>query len=564
MLSDIKHAHDTQAYKYASDILEDKVNTGQAMKQSAQRFMNDLERDDIYLDLAECRKIVNFAEKCKHHKGGKAGSPIILDPHQPFFFQQIFGWKWTETGLRRTRRVFKEIARKEYKTTELALGGLYHARIEEPNSAQVFIGATREEQARICVNDIARIILKSPWLRDDFKLYKWEKYYRAAECFPTGAIIGTISKEAEKQDGLDISMSGIDEWHGHKDTSVRDILRSGMGNRHGLEWIITTAGFNKAGPCYQLTRKNGLDLLAGKVEDDEELVFIYEIDDPEDNWENEDYWIQSNPSLKYSKTKLNDLRSQFKSAKNEGGSTEVNFKTKNLNIWTDSSSVWIQDSVWVANHDPRITQKDLIGEPCFAGLDLAKNRDLNSLSLLFYLELWGRKKHPVLNYNWLPEDNSQYRGIDYTKWINEGFIRTTPGDWADQTFIFRDIAEIHRDYPITLCVFDMAISSWLVPQMNEIGIALLATNLKGYAQNSAMSEMERVIASGDLEHFNNPVLRWSCGNLIPKRNHVGHMRPEKETEINKIDPMVALILSFEARLEYYKEPPMESGIESWA
>ena len=126
-LKPIKHVHDTGAFKYADGILSNgKYKVGKFVKQGCERFMNDLKRDDIYLDLEVARKVVNYPRLLKHWKGAKAGTPIILEPHQEFYFQQMFGWKRTDTELRRFTRSFKEIGRKNGKTTELAITGVYH------------------------------------------------------------------------------------------------------------------------------------------------------------------------------------------------------------------------------------------------------------------------------------------------------------------------------------------------------------------------------------------------------------------------------------------------------
>ena len=94
-LKPIKHVHDSGAYKVAAKVLDGKIKTGKLVILACKRFMQDLKREDIYLDLQTARKAVNYPRKLKHWKGEKANTPIILEDHQEFYFQQMFGWKRT-------------------------------------------------------------------------------------------------------------------------------------------------------------------------------------------------------------------------------------------------------------------------------------------------------------------------------------------------------------------------------------------------------------------------------------------------------------------------------------
>jgi len=106
-----------------------------------------------------------------------------------------------------------------------------------------------------------------------------------------------------------------------------------------------------------------------------------QISNDDDDWQLEKNWIKSNPNLNVS-VKPVFIKNRITQAINEGGSKEVDVKTKNLNIWTDAAKVWIPNLIWKAN-TRGLNPNDLIGQKCYGGLDLAKAIDLNNS-----LELW--------------------------------------------------------------------------------------------------------------------------------------------------------------------------------
>ena len=65
------------------------------------------------------------------------------------------------------------------------------------------------------------------------------------------------------------------------------------------------------------------------------------------------------------------LEEQVLSARTEGGSTEVNVKTKNFNIWTTTHSTWIPDEKWMTQK-LIIPDVELEQSECVGGLDLAQ------------------------------------------------------------------------------------------------------------------------------------------------------------------------------------------------
>ena len=562
MISEIKHPHDTGAYKYADMVTSGEIIAGKLVVKAAERFLKDLTRDDIYLDLERARKIVNFAGMCRHYKGSKAGQAIILEPHQEFYFQQLFGWINKETGLRRFRRSVKLVARKQYKTTELAIQANYHCLVDCPNGPQVYIAATKEDQARICLTDAMKITEKS----EIGKFFKWASNNGRAtrgRVLANNGVLGTIGRDSNTSDGLDVSMSCIDEWHEHKNTSLRDILSSGMGNREEpLESIISTAGFNLLGPCYSVTRKNGIEILDGLIEDDSQLVLFYEMDEPED-WENQDKWIMPNPNLNHSKSAMPFLLSEYKNAKNEGGSTLVNFKTKLLNLWVDSPQTWIESEILRANAHG-VSDEELIGKDCYVGLDLSAGKDLNAASFFFPDVRPG--VHAVKMMYWIPRDKLDYSSKDgqqYIRWNEQGLMRVFDNNVVVYEQIAMDI--LNAPYNIIKAgadpkyLYTGPVQFWNGTKIQEV----LFPVAQGFSLSGATESVATWSGGRELDLMNNPVLLWNFSNVVLHKGVSGHIYPSKGKSLNKIDGVSALVTGCYLYLLDKVQQEHELWVERW-
>ena len=455
----------TEAEIYARDVLSGKIVVGKFMRLACQRFVNDLKRTDIKFDVKLGQRAVNFIErKLRHWEGSWRGQPLLLEPWQKFIVMQIFGWQ--HNGKRRVRSIYIQVARKNGKTSFAAAILLYHLFADKENSPQVLVGANNEDQAKICVNSAGRILQQSPEFKDmlDDETIKVSIYGRNIISIyhkDKDGAVKAMSKNPQTQDGFNPSIGVVDEYHEAKDDALLNVIESGQGARpEPLLFVITTAGFVKTGPCFMKLRKTSIDLLEGKMQDDHHLAFIFEPDEG-DRWDDESTWCKSNPNLGIS-VFPDYLRSRLMKARNEGASKEVDFKTKNLNMWVDAPTVWIQDEKWMENNYG-ITPEDLIGATCYGGLDLSTGIDLNAFSLLFprFKFINGRWVSPVLWWFWIPKAKVKTESFDFTEWVERGFITPTEGVFdniIDHKKIVADINQLPLSYNIQAISFDQRLA----------------------------------------------------------------------------------------------------------
>ena len=529
--------------KYVKDVLSGKRVSCKFVKLAVERYVRDLERDDIYFDEDAANRFLEFSSYCKHLKGDLANKNVELSPYQIFECWNIFGFK-RPNGKRRFTRVYNEVARKNGKSAVGAIISIYLTGYDSEDGAEVYCAATTKEQARV-VHDVAMGMCRklktdsskqaekiglSGGLRTSGTIYFKESL---SKCEP-------LASNSDKLDGLNPHGAIVDEYHAHKDTSLIEVITSGMGSRsQPLTYIITTAGFEKQYPCYSEERKIAVNVLEGTKEDDSYFAIIYTLDD-DDDWKDESVWIKANPNLGITPT-WEFMRREFTEAINKGADKEVKFKTKNLNKWTNAAAVWINDEDWMLCGDEL---PDLKGRECYGGLDLAAKLDMNAYVLVFPPREKGEKTY-VMPFFWLPENTIERKRElgNYLQWERDGLLRKCGIDIIDIDMMVQDILEINKDYNVknfgfdTHRAYDGVIQGLEKEWMSGVSIRQAMVGL-----DSGTKELEALVRSKNLAHGGNDILRWQCGNVeIRFMNDMIHM--EKSHNDRKIDGMVALAMA---------------------
>ena len=336
-------------FQYAQDVLEGRIITGKWIKLAVERFyswIETAEEDGFLLDHKEGMFVINFFPTFLVHTKGplaKAKTPFTLSPYQQFTVYNIFAWKIKASGLRRINFVYEAVARKNGKTTLLAGLGLYAQALDGEEGPEIYVGATKELQAKSLWEQAVAFVNKSMMLR---KL-GFSTTQREVRFSHTNGVFRYLGGDSKTLDGLNPSFSLIDEYHAHKDDGVREVLESAMGARDNpLTYIITTAGFNLKSSC-KLAEDSYKDILQGLNKDDHTLIMIHQMDE-DDDWQQEKNWQKASPNMIYSSTLLDFTRRELVKAKNQP-SKIPNFKTKSLNMWVDGANVWISSEIWRKN-----------------------------------------------------------------------------------------------------------------------------------------------------------------------------------------------------------------------
>lgn len=525
-------------HKYAEDVISGKIIACELIKLACDRYLSLMEdshyefREDVVDDK------IKFYSVLRHFKGKHSGKPFILEPWQQWIVASLYGFFNKEDGSRLTQTAYIEIARKNGKTALAAGMGLDGLINDGEDGAEVYFAANSRDQVKIsawplCSNFAEGLDPKGKLLTVYRDTVKFDS---------TKSFLKVLASDSTKLDGPDPHMFILDEYHAAKNNSVKAVLESGQGNRENpLAIIITTAGFDKLGPCYEL-RDTAVDILHGLKEDDTFFCAIFTLD-KKDDWKDEKVWIKSNPNLGVT-VRPQYLKKEIRKAINTP-SDEVNVKTKNLNIWCDSSEVWIPDS-YIIDASKDVNLNDFKDAECYAGIDLSATSDLTCISYMIPHE---GKFYFKTNY-YLPEAALSEKRFkeQYQEWRHLGLLTTTPGNVTDYDYILNDLMESSKIVYLSSVAYDQWNATQFVINSTDRGLNMtpFAQNLGNF--NKPTKEMERLILSENAVLDNNVITRHCFRNVVMARDHNGNIKPSKKYEEKKIDGVISMLQALGAYL----------------
>lgn len=515
-------------YKYAQNVLEGKVVSGEFIKLSAERFFATMEDERYEFREEKAEEVIEFFSILQHFTGRHAGKPFILQPWQQFVIAAIYGFYIKETEERLVKYVYIEIARKNGKTAFAAGLSLYHLIADGEMDAEVDLAANSKEQAKIafkfCSQFSKGIDPKGKDLVSSRDKVKFEK---------TLSLLQVFAADDSKLDGFNASMYLIDEYHAAKNSRLKDVLQSSQAMRDNpMAVIITTAGFDKLGPCYQY-REMCTEVLSGLKENDALFAAIFSPDEGDD-WKDPQTWQKSNPNLGIT-VKPQYMQTQVQSAVN-APSEEVGIKTKNFNIWCDSETVWIPDH-YILQSSANLEFEQFRDMDCYAGIDLSSTSDLACVSFMFPTP----DKYYFKTLYYLPEAALQEKRFKdlYGEWRRQGLITITPGNVTDYDYILNDIIGVREIVFIQKIAYDSWNSTQFVINAEEKGLPMEPFSQALGNFNRPTKEMERLILSGKAVIDNNVINRHCFRNVSMARDRNGNTKPSKQYEEKKIDGVIA-------------------------
>lgn len=530
----------TLYHQFISDVQQNPANHNHWVKQSVARHVNDLKTGLYYFDTKKADYAIQIVKLLKHTSGSYGGKHFDLQPFQAFILASLFGWVDKNTGFRRYKKAYIEMARKGGKSELAAAIQIIGTFFDNEHSAQVYSVANTRDQAGYVYN-AAREMCKY-LARDSSKFNNRCRIlqYKIQEN-ETNGFITRLTADAGTNDGANPHLAIIDEYHSAKDDSMLKVVETGMGGRtQPLLIVITTAGFNKNGPCYEF-RKIVTDILDNKVENDNLFAILWTLDEGDD-WNDTNNWRKANPNIGNT-PRWESMQSLYQAAITEGASAEVEFKTKNLNLWVDSAKTWIKDADWM-ECAAKLTKDKLYGQRCFIGMDLSSRVDLTAISYFF----------PDLGYIYVdfycPEDKvnegRRVDGVDYRAWVKTANLTATPGNTIDYDYIIKDILENSQNYQVELIGYDPFNADLIIPKIAEYNIETGAFR-QGYLTLSPPTKrLEVMILKKEIKHDGDPILRWNMGNVELETDAAGNIKPSKSNSKNKIDGVAAMITSLAA------------------
>jgi phage terminase large subunit-like protein len=566
---------DSIPFQYANDVRTGAVVSGKRIKQAVERFYSWIEtadQDGFYIDHNKGMQAVTFFPSFLNHTKGKmAGKPFVLAPFQQFTIYNVFAWKKSSTGYRRINTVYDKRAKKNGKTAEMAGLALFAMSFDLEMEAEIYVGATKEEQARLCWEQ-AKMFVESPVSNPALRQMGFYCMQRIIGFKKTNSKMRALGGDSKTQDGINCHVGIIDEYHAHKDDTVKENLESSTVQRtQALIYHITTAGANVQSACKRY-EESVIEVLEGRNIDNSLWIMIHDIDQEdlatEQSWENKELWQKANPLLGQGLA-IDAIEKEFVKALNQPSKIR-NFKTKNLNMWVDQEFDWIYNEIWMKGKVDVIPWDKFTKFGAYAGLDLSTTTDLSAYVILSEPDELGDRYAKF--YLFCPKDTIEKRSkedrVPYQYWADMGYIIATPGNVIDYDIIEETINTTYHLHKVIRLEYDRYNATQLIQGLQEQGL-----NVSEFSQaigtiSAPTKEFEKLVYSGKIKHDGNPAVAWmlaSCVIYADANENIKVHKGRSGANGRRVDGIIALINALggsmstpeETNESYYNRPDAE-------
>lgn len=508
---------------------------------------------------ARANHILEFAENyCRLSKGAGAGRPVRLELWEKAHLAVLFGFIDID-GSRQYRESILIVGKKNGKSLLASIVGLYLQIGDGEPGPEVYAVATKRDQAKIIWTESKRMVRKSPVLLRRIKPLVAEL---SSELFNDG-IFKPLASDSDTLDGLNVHGCLMDEIHQWKNgKALYNIMADGTSARNQpLVYITSTAGTIRE-DIYDEKYEEAERLINGLYDkdgyhDEHLAVFIYELDKRAE-WIQESCWKKANPGLGTIK-KFQTLKDKVEKAK-ENPQLVKNLVCKEFNIRETSSEAWLT----FEQIDNKATFEVAELKPRYGigGCDLSSTIDLTNATIIFKVP--DDENIYVLQMYWLPEDLLEQRvkedKIPYDLWLDQGLLRTCPGNKVHYQYVCEWFEEIQNtlDIYIFRCGYDAWSATYFVEDMKgRFGASVMEAVIQGKKTlSSPMKSLGADICKKRVIYNNNPILKWCMANTavdIDKNNNIQPCKGHLATR--RIDGLAGLLDAYvvlERNLEEYE------------
>lgn len=545
----------TYLEQYYDLIKSGGVIVGYWIRKEVENLIEDLDNPAYIYDTTEAHKRIKFMQTlCLQSKQPYYMKPVVLMPWQLAYWEALYSFKMTDTGLRRFTESLLEVARKNGKSTMFAADGNTDLFIGE-GGTDICCASNDDRQAKLIWREIAgmRARLDPKKSLTGYNLTEIRNDFKNITVF-------RLSSKTQNKDGFNISKTYLDESHDIKEengqSEVAEACWRGMSSKDEPLFLnCTTQGFNR--DCY-LDKKieTAKGVISGEIDDIHFMPWLYEQDSEAEIWQDPASWEKSNPAIRYGVKKTAKLKRDIETAKRDKG-TRIHLLCKDFNIPQNTAEAWLMQEDFDYPQEIK-TLEDFRGCFCLAAVDLAETTDLTNAKLLFMRE--GDNTKYIFSHYWIPESKLQNSddkkaGAQYKEWAKQGLLTICEGNDNDLTAVADWLAGLKKQYGIKIvkCGYDVKFAKEFLKRMDDYGIETELIQQTSSVMSSPMKWVEADLKAQLINYGLNPVDKWCLGNASIQVDNIGRVMCVKINgqHSKRIDGAVTLIILY-ATLQRFK------------
>jgi phage terminase large subunit-like protein len=466
--------------KWAQDVVDGKIISGELMRLAAERHLRDLvdgpSRGLFWSPERAAKTMGFFPAVLKVTAGAKEGEPFNLPSYTGFTVGSLFGWHRPD-GRLRFRTSWVEAGKGQIKSPVAAAIGLYTMGWRGVKRAECYAIAKDRNQANVLFGDATAMAnAEIPGMPGESLVSRGDILARG-----TGEMTWMLEHPAtrskfralagdEKISGPRPTFVAADEIHDWKTDGPLRTWRSAGAKMPGdfLLWMSTNtpAADQLVGTEYS---EQAQALLRGEIKDDASFAIICRVDEKDDPFKDEKCWVKAMPCLGIT-FPVENVRIEVNSSKTSVG-TMLNTKRLYFGIPVGASEYWIDVDAWQAVQDT-VPLDALGGKKVVLAIDLSQKNDLTCVGAGALEEDGTLLAH--LKY-WKPKDRlAEAAVIDsapYVEWEEKGLLNTTPGMGIDYDFVAMEVQKLTTVLDVVMLVFDPAHITEFRKACDRIGFA---------------------------------------------------------------------------------------------
>jgi len=546
--------------EYWEQIQSGKEVVSEKIKKTYKKIVYDLtdNASEYYYSPKRANHVIEFIENyCKHSKGKMGGQPVILELWEKALLATVFGFI-DITGCRKYREAVLIVGKKNGKSLIASAVGLYLLVGDNEPGPEVYAVATKRDQAKIIWSEAKRMVKKSPALRKRIKPLVAE----LVSDFNDGTY-KPLASDSDTLDGLNVHGVLMDEIHQWKNgKALYDIMADGTTAREQpLVFITSTAGTIRE-DIYDQKYEEAERVINGYFDengykDEHFIAFIYELDNRKE-WIDPACWKKANPGLGTIKS-LEQLTAKVKKAQANPALVK-NLVCKEFNIRETSSEAWL--SFEQLNNTDTFDLAELRPRYGIGGADLSSTTDLTAAAVIFMVP--GDRHIYALGMYWIAEELVEQRvkedKIPYDLWIEQGLVRTCPGNKVHAKYVTEWFLEVQNELDIYIpwVGYDSWSATYWVEEMRgTFGKESMIPVIQGKKTlSSPMQQLGVDLESKLVNYNNNPITKWCLANTAIEEDKNGNIQPCKTSKRTKrIDGTAALLNAYvvlQDRLDEYQ------------
>jgi phage terminase large subunit-like protein len=520
--------------RYASAVMSGEITAGAWIFAACQRWERDLQRKDLYMDWEEVERIRAFVGDLDLlHEWAR--SKFALHAWQLWIAANLYGWRWTDGGARRTKLAMVQVGRGNGKTTMMAALGLYDLTLGD--GRRVHALANTERQALITVSSARQMVITMP---DD---NQWDLEVRTnpdrvmrktADCE-----FGALPALEKNLDGLNPSLWIADEAAEFRGRFLTKLLTTGAKRKETLGVIISTPGENPDNLFAEMIGM-GHAVLKCEAEDDSAFYALYGID-ALDTPEDEGCWPKANPGMALGQPDHTSVRRAWATMRRtpQGRNEFVRY---HLARQTEGGGSWLDMQNW-----SKVECNIPDGAEVWIGLDLSKSMDMSALVVA-----WPSPSGTVhlQGHYWWPSAHAAQRELDYRlpvrRWAAENRLTLTPGEDVDYESIRERCAELGKRYHVRAIAYDAWNSKYLAEQLIADGWPIVEYSMQISTFARGCQLFQNLWAGHKLACSEDHLLRSAARDAVAQRDRNENIRPVKSRKSCILDPLVASIMAVHA------------------